>query len=634
MFIPKTVAGIIKRRSCVCNSEACIEITSLFAALGDIRGQYKKLPNPISDSRKGIVKAVLDKWDERCCIHLRINITKFRESICYNKRPPKRNTRSQAPVQNLKDAYVAMWHFHPNLHRQYNGQIPRSVSLQTVRSMSLFSIGGNFYSNIDIITGQKGQQEVVLVPNYLNVEIAKADYEEALRVKNGFVAAQTALCTPSPTRPRKRRNPAIDVPSINTSRARTGQRETVVEDNITSTDASNMSKDQLLIFVKSLQDSCNEKDEAIEDNKNAIVNLQNAVRAQHKVNGITDAELRSKLTESNETIVTKLAHEMKTSGLNRISMSGPELFTKHGRHCKDLYGFPDFEYMKCFIERMLGVEYIRPSKPFVTAGGRQNNGLGEFEQVLLTLLFTNTHWNYDVVGSIFGVATRQTVKKYIDKWLPLLGELGDMLSSFSDILDADAIDMLEPEWYIKLNLRKIAGLVDGKDFMCETVRTDRYLNCAQASNKVNHSAFRLLTWSLPCGAVIIRTPAFFGRASEKAILRAWGNLGMLNLPPGYFVLGDKGFDNTAGSYTNYNTTLHPAFLTNDQFSRDEVNHNIEICKKRYTCETVYARVTETSKLSGVVARESFPHFESLVGWAHGLANISFGYLQKIHDYDH
>ena len=94
------------------------------------------------------------------------------------------------------------------------------------------------------------------------------------------------------------------------------------------------------------------------------------------MNGITDAELRSKLTESNETIVTKLAHEMKTSGLNRISMSGPELFTKHGRHCKDLYGFPDFEYMKCFIERMLGVEYIRPSKPFVTAGGRQNNGLG------------------------------------------------------------------------------------------------------------------------------------------------------------------------------------------------------------------------------------------------------------------
>jgi len=128
---------------------------------------------------------------------------------------------------------------------------------------------------------------------------------------------------------------------------------------------------------------------------------------------------------------------IKTSGLNRISMSGPELFAKHGRHCKDLYGFPDFEYMKCFIERMLGVEYVRPSKPFVTAGGRQNNGLGEFEQVLLTLLFTNTYWNYDVLGSIFGVATRQTVKKYIDKWLPLLGELGDMLSSFSDILDAD-----------------------------------------------------------------------------------------------------------------------------------------------------------------------------------------------------
>jgi len=209
-----------------------------------------------------------------------------------------------------------------------------------------------------------------------------------------------------------------------------------------------------------------------------------------------------------------------------------------------------------------------------------------------------------------------------------------MLSSFTDFLDADALDKLEPEWYIKLNLHKIVALVDGKDFLCETCRKDRVLNCAQSSNKVNHSAFRILTWSLPCGAVIQRTPAFFGRASEKAILRAWGALGRLKLPRGYCILGDKGFDNTAGSYTNYNTTLHPSFLTNDQFSRDEVNHNIEICKKRYTCETVYSQVTQLKKLSGVLPRESFHHFEDMVAWGHGLANVCYGYLQKIHEYDH
>jgi len=62
---------------------------------------------------------------------------------------------------------------------------------------------------------------------------------------------------------------------------------------------------------------------------------------------------------------------------------------------------------------------------------------------------------------------------------------------------------------------------------------------------MHHSAFRLLTWSLPCGAVIARTPAFFGRASEKALMSTWGQLGMLKFPAGYLILGDKGFDGTA-----------------------------------------------------------------------------------------
>ena len=40
------------------------------------------------------------------------------------------------------------------------------------------------------------------------------------------------------------------------------------------------------------------------------------------------------------------------------------------------------------------------------------------------------------------------------------------------------------------------------------------------------------------------------------------------------------------------------------------------------------------KLQGVLERESFHHFESLVGLGHGLANICYGYLQKINNYDH
>ena len=112
------------------------------------------------------------------------------------------------------------------------------------------------------------------------------------------------------------------------------------------------------------------------------------------------------------------------------------------------------------------------------------------------------------------------------------------------------------------------------------------------------------------------------------ILKAWGNTGRLIIPPGMTILGDKGFDNTASCYTNYNTTLHPAFLTKNQFSRGQGNNNVEICKKIYTCEVVFSHVTAPTKLTGLFPRENFHDFEFIVVWAHGRANICYGYLQK------
>ena len=146
------------------------------------------------------------------------------------------------------------------------------------------------------------------------------------------------------------------------------------------------------------------------------------------------------------------------------------------------------------------------------------------------------------------------------------------------------LETLEPKSYIKLDLKKVAGVIDGKDFLCQTICMNKHLNCAQSSNKVNYSAFCVLTWSLPSGAVIERTPAIFGRASEKAFLQAWGRLGCLKFPKGWCILGDKGFDNTAGSYTNYNTTLHPSFLTNKRFSRNQVKS-----QRENLCKTVHVR---------------------------------------------
>ena len=204
-----------------------------------------------------------------------------------------------------------------------------------------------------------------------------------------------------------------------------------------------------------------------------------------------------------------------------------------------------------------------------------------------------------------------------------------MLSRLLPFMGPEEYDKLEPPSYDEVGLKNVAALIDGKDFLAETVRSDRFLNCSQASNKMHASVFRVLIWSLPCGIVIERTCTFLGRASEKNLMRTWGKHGRLKFPIGYLILGDKGFDNTAGCYTNYNTTLHPSFLSNAEFNKDQVNHNIFVCQKRYSCEVVYSRITQVAKLSGVFRREWFHHFESLVGWAHGRANLCYGFLQDI-----
>ena len=58
----------------------------------------------------------------------------------------------------------------------------------------------------------------------------------------------------------------------------------------------------------------------------------------------------------------------------------------------------------------------------------QKGKLCEFEEILLTLFYTNTIHSYSVIGNLFGIDDRGTVRFCIDKWLPLLAEIGDMMS--------------------------------------------------------------------------------------------------------------------------------------------------------------------------------------------------------------
>ena len=87
------------------------------------------------------------------------------------------------------------------------------------------------------------------------------------------------------------------------------------------------------------------------------------------------------------------------------------------------------------------------------------------------------------LGWIWG---RQNIGRYIRKLAPLWGEAGSDLS----ILDIDETirDALTPDDFRNGYTDKACGLVDGKDFKIETIRTHNGLTRAIHSNKVNCSA--------------------------------------------------------------------------------------------------------------------------------------------------
>ena len=645
--------------ACVCGLAECKDILSQFRQLNDLRGQVQTLPNPQSKTKTDLAKNKRQYMNR-----LTTHCTKAREALKSQVNESHiRLLRSN--VTERKEAYIALWHFDKKVLERISIDdrtmplfIPVNIAIE---SQLYHNTGGSLYSKADqcphIIRDRnnKGRgTEIALVPTYYDATSALQDVKDAKASKEEhdakLVATESHARRTRETGPRSHSSSSIVSPTPRTGSAsgdsnkrhksNTNTVPKVMSNDLFTKLTKERQLDELDRLRKELEDYSTAMDGEIdqirekkEEADKLVFVLQQTIAGdeQRKVHkNLSFTELAQQQHDDQEKLRIQLeVLAQDGSGLNRISMTTKTLFESNEKLCKQLYGFPDFVFLIDFLESAFDVKYEKP-KNVNLQRGKADGGLREFEQILLTLLWTNTYWYQDVIGVLFGIKSNKTVANYINRWLPLLGECGDMLSSLLPFMDATSFEALEPESYIDMNLRMIGALVDGKDFLTETVRSDRVLNCALASNKMHHSAFRVLTWSLPCGAVIERTPAFFGRASEKALMNTWGKLGRLKFPFGYMILGDKGFDNTATCYVNYNTTLHPAFLTNDQFNQDQGNHNITICQKRYSCETVYSRVTDTVKLSGVYRREHFQHFEALVGWAHGRANICYGYLQKVH----
>jgi hypothetical protein len=80
-----------------------------------------------------------------------------------------------------------------------------------------------------------------------------------------------------------------------------------------------------------------------------------------------------------------------------------------------------------------------------------------------------------------------------------------------------------PKVFTDAGRENVAVLVGRKDSVVNDPKENSAIKRACWSDKVGHSAGRLITWSTPAGLIVEVTPLFLGRATETAVVALWGS---------------------------------------------------------------------------------------------------------------
>jgi len=97
---------------------------------------------------------------------------------------------------------------------------------------------------------------------------------------------------------------------------------------------------------------------------------------------------------------------------------------------------------------------------------------------------------------------------------------------------------------------------------------------------------------------------------------------LAKLPSSWAVLADKGFCKDSVYLPNRNTFITPIRLeAREQYTKGEIAYGRRVKKNRYTCETVFSRVTDVSILRDSIGRGKMRHLNDACSWAHGRANL-------------
>ena len=218
---------------------------------------------------------------------------------------------------------------------------------------------------------------------------------------------------------------------------------------------------------------------------------------------------------ASDIVVDKYMQEKKdnTGGLQRVTIltdSWHELNPSYSNH---IFGFKTFKEYKLYCSILF---------PDLTleAATKHSDNITEWEKCTITIMRFRRKISHQILGAIWN-RRRTVIGKYILVWSQRWGRAAENLIDLD--LTTEYLNEERPKIFTDAGQENVAVLVDGKDFMINDPKKNSAIKRACWSDKVGHSAGRLITWSTPAGLIVEVTPLFLGRATETAIVALWGS---------------------------------------------------------------------------------------------------------------
>ncbi|XP_066584995.1 LOW QUALITY PROTEIN: uncharacterized protein [Prorops nasuta] len=205
-------------------------------------------------------------------------------------------------------------------------------------------------------------------------------------------------------------------------------------------------------------------------------------------------------------------------------------------------------------------------------------------RVLLFLMKIKLGLTHSALAVIFGVH-RTTSKKFIG----ILESLNTILKNFIFWPSKETVKNTLPEAF-KRNYPQTRVIIYCTEIKTETPYSVKNQVLMYSQYKNNHTV-KFLVASTPNGFISFVSKCYGGRTSDSFITNDCGLLDLLE--PNDVVLADKGFPSINVDVEKHNAILViPPFLSDKQFTADEVEETYKIASVRIHIERIIQRIKE------------------------------------------